>query len=313
MTAQGDSRSSETRESSEPVDPSKPSALSEGSESAESAESSEKRSNDSQKSYSTILDEEIEEGLEELERPTWGLLLSGFSAGLDIGFSVLLLAVLGTLAVGNLPPPLYEILRASAYSVGFILVVFGRSELFTEHTTLASLPVLARKASVAQLARLWGLVYCSNLVGGAVFAALLAVIGPELGVVEPAAFQALADDILDHRWSVIFASAILAGWLMGLVSWLVTAGRDTISQVFFVWLVTGSIGFAHLHHCIIGSVEVLTALIAGQAVTLLEFGRFLSAATAGNILGGVFFVALVKYGHATKVRRAMRHSLPPRR
>ena len=106
---------------------------------------------------------------------------------------------------------------------------------------------------------------------------------------------------------MILVSAILAGWLMGLVSWLVTAGRDTISEIVFVWLVTGTIGLAHFHHCIAGSVEVLAAVFAGQGTTLADFGHFLLFSTLGNVIGGVFFVALVKYGHATKVRPGMRH------
>ena len=106
---------------------------------------------------------------------------------------------------------------------------------------------------------------------------------------------------------MILVSAILAGWLMGLVSWLVTAGRDTISEIVFVWLVTGTIGLAHFHHCIVGSVEVLAAVFAGQGTTLADFGHFLLFSTLRNVIGGVFFVALVKYGHATKVRPGMRH------
>lgn len=260
-----------------------------------------------QKSYVTILEQEIEEALDELERPSPGLFMSGLSAGLDIGFSVFLITVIITSAEGVIPDPFYELLRASAYSVGFILVIFGRSELFTEHTTLAMLPVLGGAASMTQLVRLWGIVYVSNLIGGVIFASMLATVGPALGTVEPAAIGELAIEVIDHPGWVIFVSAVLAGWLMGLLSWLVTAGRDTISEIVFVWLVTGTIGLAHFHHCILGSVEVLAGIFAGQGVTFSDFGRFLFYATLGNLIGGVFFVALIKYGHATIVRRGMRH------
>lgn len=265
----------------------------------------ERSSRSAKKSSATILDQEIAEGLGELERSGKGLLLSGLSAGLDIGFSALLVFLVVTLADGAIPDPLYELLKANAYTVGFILVIFGRSELFTEHTTLACLPVLDGRASLLQLGRLWGLVYVSNLVGAALFSTILVAIGPALGTIDESAFAVVAVELVDYPYWVILTSAILAGWLMGLVSWLVTAGRDTISQIFFVWLVTGAIGFAKLHHCIVGTVEVLPAVLAGSEVGWSDFGFFLTFATLGNVIGGVFFVALIKYGHARTARRGM--------
>lgn len=253
----------------------------------------------SQKSYQTILEQEIAAGLHELERPTRGLAMSALSAGLDIGFSVLLIAAMLSLAGDSLPQPVVHILVANLYSVGFIFVIFGRSELFTEHTSLAVLPVLDGSASLLQLARLWGIVYAANLVGIGLFAAALAWLGPAMGLAEVAVFEELASKLTEPSSLVIFVSAILAGWMMGLLSWLVTAGRDTIGQIFFVWLVTGTIGFAGLHHCIVGSGEVLTAVFAGGGTGWPEFGRFLLFATLGNVVGGTVFVAIVKYAHAT--------------
>jgi formate/nitrite transporter FocA (FNT family) len=86
------------------------------------------------------------------------------SAGLDIGFSLFLMAVMATLIAGTLPRPVTELLVANLDAVGFLFVVLGRSELFTEQTTL---PVLDGKASVGALARTWGVVYAGNLLGAA--------------------------------------------------------------------------------------------------------------------------------------------------
>jgi formate/nitrite transporter FocA (FNT family) len=251
-----------------------------------------------QKDYETILEQEILAGLTELERPSRNLFLSGLSAGLDVSLSLLLMAVMRTLTEGKLPHAVSEILVANMYAAGFLFVVLGRSELFTEHTTLAVLPVLDRRASVAQLGRLWGLVYVSNLLGAAAFAGFLSFLGPRLGILESRVLGGIASEVVGHPGWVILLSGILAGWLMGLLSWLVAAGRDTISQIFVVWLVTFAIGFAHLHHSIVGTTEVLAGVFSGQGATMPDFGRFLAATTAGNILGGFFFVALIKYGHA---------------
>src|SRR5213080_3113145 len=148
-----------------------------------------------QKSYETILEQEIAAGLTELERPSPALLLSGLSAGLDVSLSLLLMAVMKTLTQGQ-PHLVSEILVALMYSAGFLFVVLGRSELFTEHTTLAVLPVLDGRASLAQLGRLWGLIYVANQVGAALFAAFLSFLGPRLGVIETQVFGDIASGLV---------------------------------------------------------------------------------------------------------------------
>lgn len=250
--------------------------------------------------YQAILENQIADGLRELRRPLDGLALSGLSAGLDIGFGPLLMVVMATLLTGAIGEPVTQLLMANIYSVGFIFVIMGRSELFTEHTTLAVLPVLDGRASVGQLGRLWGAVYVGNVVGGVIFSAFAVVIGPAMGIVEPSAFVELGKKMTEHGPLVLVASGVLAGWLMGLLSWLVAAAQETISRVFFVWLVTASIGFAHLPHCIAGNVEVLMAVFAGHEVTVLDYGVFMLTATVGNAIGGTVFVALLKYGHVVR-------------
>lgn len=245
-----------------------------------------------------ILQEEIQEGRAAIRRSTGGLFLSGLSAGLDIGFGLFLSGVALTVVGGSLPRPISELLLANMIAVGFVFVVLGRSELFTEQTTLAVLPVLNGKASVGSLLRVWVVVYVANLVGAAMFAALAATIGPALAVIEPSAFEAIATAKTSHPGWVIFLSALLAGWLMGLLSWLVAATRDTISVIAITWLIGAVIGFAHLHHVVAGSVEVLAGVFAGRSVSATDYAHFLLWTTLGNAIGGPLFVSVLKYGHA---------------
>ena len=262
---------------------------------------------DQAKDYGTILEEEIFQGMHEMRRPAAGLLLSGLSAGLDVGLSVLVMATVVSIMGGNLSQPATRLLVAATYPVGFIFVILGRSELFTEHTTLAVFPVLGRRATLRSLGRLWALTYTSNLVGAAAIAAMLAWIGPALDAFMPAAVATLADVAVRPRWPVILGSGILAGWMMGLLSWLVSAAQETVSRIIVVWLVTAAIGVAGLHHCILGTVEVLTSVFLGVH-SLQDYGHFLLWASVGNAAGGVIFVAVIKYGHA--VRGPQRATLP---
>jgi formate/nitrite transporter FocA (FNT family) len=251
------------------------------------------------KPYRQILLEEISEGRHELHRPLLGLLISSLSAGLDVGFSLFMIAVMKTRVGAEFPAAVTAILTANMYALGFVFVTLGRSELFTEHTTLAVLPVLGRHASLWALARLWFVVFAGNIAGTAAFAALTVLIGPMLGIIEPRVLGEVAQNVISHSGKALLLSGLLAGWLMGLLTWLVTASRDTISQIAFVWIITTVIGFAQLHHAIVGSVEVLAGIIAGQGVTLGDYGFFLGWTTLGNALGGVFFVALLKFSHAS--------------
>jgi formate/nitrite transporter FocA (FNT family) len=98
-------------------------------------------------------------------------------------------------------------------------------------------------------------------------------------------------------WPVILLSAVLAGWLMGLMTWLVTAARDTTGQILAVWITAFVLGLIGLHHSIAGSIEILMALFAGAGPTFADFGKFLLWAVLGNAIGGSCFVALLKFGH----------------
>nr|WP_274324114.1 formate/nitrite transporter family protein [Halosimplex aquaticum] len=247
-----------------------------------------------------VLNSLIERGYHEVNRETNGLLLSGVSAGLDIGFGPLLMAVILTLSSGGYGDLGTELLLASVYSVGFMFVILGRLELFTEHTTVAVMPVIDGQASLAELGRLWGLVYASNIVGGAAFVALIVTLLPDLGVASPEAFETIALSLVTHDFTWLFIAGVLAGWLMGLLAWLVTAAQETTSRLIIIWIVTGVIGILHLPHSIAGNVEVLFGVFLSPLVSVIDYVSFLALATMGNAVGGVVFVALLKYGHVVR-------------
>lgn len=249
-----------------------------------------------QKSQVLILQHTAEAALTQLERNTRGLSLSGFSAGLDIGFSVLLMMVMLTLFNGIFPAPVVELLVANMYPIGFIFVVLGRSELFTEHTTLAILPVLQGLASVKKLLRLWFVVYLSNIIGGLSFAAILSYFIGNLDFLAGWSIEHLVEKYMDYSTKTLILSAALAGWMMGLLAWLVAAARETISQIFIIWLVTAGIGIIGLPHCIVGNIEVATAMFQGK-ISVAQYFSFLAPVTLGNTLGGAFFVGILKFSH----------------
>ncbi len=247
------------------------------------------------RTYENILSRQIKEGEKQLERKGGGLFFSSVSAGLDIGFGPLLMAAALTFAGTWYSPATMHILLAALYPVGFIFVVLSRSDLYTELDARAFFPVMDRLSSLPKLFRLWAIVIAGNIIGGALFAGLAVYIGTQYGIVEASSFAELAHVYTEKTTWQLFLGAIIAGWLMGLVSWLVIGARATISAIFFVWLCTFSIALLHLPHSIAGNVEVAMGLFVDPSVTVGDYGRFLFASLIGNAVGGVIFVAVLKF------------------
>jgi formate-nitrite transporter family protein len=247
------------------------------------------------KPHRIIFEQETAQAVEELSRPALGLLGSGSIAGIGIGVGVFAAAAIASHAGGELPSLSLRLLSAGGLAVGFVIAIMGRTDVFTEYTTIAILPVLTGRAPLSALVRLWAWVYLANLIGATAFAVLTAQLAPELLLFGRDAAAALVRPLTGHPAWVVIGSAFIAGWLMGLLSWLITAGRDTISQIFFIWSITGLISFAHLHHCISWTAEGTLALLLG-ATPLAEVARVLAWTTLGNAAGGALFAVMVRYG-----------------
>jgi formate/nitrite transporter FocA (FNT family) len=247
-----------------------------------------------------ILDQITNDGQVQFSRSNLSLFLSAFSAGLEISFSILLMCVLYTLYSHQLSSSSMHLLLAIGYPLGFLFVILGRSELFTEHTTVAVLPVITGKSSVEKLLRLWGLLILGNLIGVFIFSLILVTLPVNMGIIDTRAYEDIATRILRHKWYNILGSATLAGWLMGLLGWLITSSTDTISRIFIIILVTFVIGVAGLHHSIVGACEMLTGVITSKNIHISDFLIFISLAVPGNIIGGAFFVAALKKSHTKK-------------
>lgn len=246
------------------------------------------------KSSASILVEQFIDAKETFGRSLGSLFTSAFTAGLEIGISFFVILSAFALLKDIVPNNYAMVLSSLLYPIGFIIVVIGQSLLFTEQTSLLSLPVLNKIEPLHKLLRLWGIVIAGNVVGGCLFAALMIGLGLNMNLFTVSAIDAYAEHVLGFKWWVIFGSAVLAGWMMGIAAWLVTSARDTISRIVLVTLITGSIGFLGLHHSIVGNIEVFAALMYGSYVTIADYLLFLFVVLAGNTVGGVVFVAVLK-------------------
>jgi formate/nitrite transporter FocA (FNT family) len=230
------------------------------------------------------------EGEHELERPVAALFWSGLAAGLSMGFSM----VAEGLMQAALPDaPWRPLLTRLGYTVGFLIVILSRQQLFTENTLTPMLPLLTRRdlATLGKVARLWAVVLCANLLGGLLFAAVVNATQP----FSPAAHQAFAAiglKAMHGDFGTIFVRAIFAGWLIALMVWMMPAAES--AQFAVIVVIAYLVGLADLAHSIAGTVETAFAVLAGFAAWR-DFLAFLAPTLLGNILGGVALVAALNH------------------
>ena len=254
-----------------------------------------KNKKDKPKSQEEILVDQLCEGIETYKERSNKVFLSAITAGLEIGFSFLLLGILYTILEGRVSKDVIFYLLAFAYPIGFIIVVLGRSMLFTEQTSLLALPVLHSKRTIKELIKLWGLVIAGNMIGGFIFAFLCGHISMSLGIITQKSIGEIASHVTKPSVLVILGSAIFAGWLMALLSWLLSSAKDTISRIVVIYIITFTVGFAGFHHSIVGNVEVFAGLIFTDKISFSDYLSFQSIALIGNAIGGVIFVAILRY------------------
>jgi len=164
------------------------------------------------------------EGLTELERSVVALALSALAAGMSMGFSLL---VQGWLHAALPPGPTQQLLSPLGYTVGFLVVVLGRQQLFTENTLTPVLPLLHDRSvtNLVRLLRLWLVVLLGNVIGTIVMAFAIA----KCGIFEPAAMSAfteIARPTVEGDFVSTFYRAIFAGWLIALMVWLLPGAES---------------------------------------------------------------------------------------
>ncbi len=260
-----------------------------------------KRTDESIRHPDDALEGATGEGLEQLERPLLSLVLSSVGAGLILGFTAMAVAVMATLSSSLEPPLLQRLLMAIVYPLGFIICIMSGTQLFTEHTATAVYPVLAGKASVKQLLRLWLVVIVGNEIG-ALCSATLLVLADDV-IMARDGYILIGHHLVDHTIFSLLISSLMAGWLMALGGWLIMVTSSALSQMASIFIVTFLIGLGGLHHSIAGSVEMFVALFISDQFTLQQGLRFIGLAILGNLIGGSIFVAGFNYSHIRKTQQ----------
>lgn len=243
------------------------------------------------------------DGDAEFERSASALATSGLAAGLSMGFSMIAEGLLRT----YLPDaPWRPLVSRLGYSFGFLIVILGRQQLFTENTLTAVLPVLARRSwiSLLRMLRLWVIVLVANLAGAHVIAWVLGNTSAFSPAVQHT-FSVIGHDSAGVTPGNAVLRGIFAGWLIAMLVWM-RAAIDN-GQIPLIVIVTYFVGLGSFTHIIAGSIEVLFLVMTGALPWSHYLTGYMLPVLLGNTIGGVSLVAIVNHaqvmaGGATRSR-----------
>jgi len=223
------------------------------------------------------------------------LLASALAAGFAITITFLLYASLYASTDGD------PVLSALLYPLGFVFIILGDYQLYTENTLPPVALTLERIASLPALCRIWGFVLFGNLVGGALGALALAstgVLSPEAAT----AAEGFAQKAIETPWWTLFAKAVFAGLIVAGVVWVDFSLRDSVSRLLLVYLSFLAIPFGNLYHVVVSATEMLFLVYNGELGLMVGTTQFVLPVLLGNSIGGVVLVTVVNYFQTTESR-----------
>lgn len=239
------------------------------------------------------------EGEHELERSNAALAWSGLAAGLAMGFSLVAQALLHA----HLPDAHWRPLVVNlGYPVGFLIVILGSQQLFTENTLTAIVPLLARRdrATLGNVARLWAIVFAANMLGALLFAWAIG----RTPLFDPEVHRSLTEisrEGTEVGFGLIVLRAVFAGWLIAVMVWMLPAAQT--AHVWVIVVVTWLVGAGHFTHVVVGSTEAFYLACRGLSSWGDALGGLMLPALIGNVLGGTTVVAALNHAQAVSGER----------
>lgn len=243
----------------------------------------------------SIWRQSVDEGSRRLRRGTLGLAATGLLGGVDVMLGLMLLVVLTGALGAAMPEPTAHVIGALGFGVAFVFIAVGRSELFTENFLVPLAAVGAGRGTVRSVGRLWALTLAANVVGMLIFALILGVAGVLSRDALDAAGSA-ADTLAQRDLLPALLSAVVAGTVMTLFTWMTAATETDVARIALGLLVGWLLIAPTLDHAIVGTGELLLGVIGGTArhASWGDVALNLPVSIAGNLAGGLAFVTLAR-------------------
>jgi formate-nitrite transporter family protein len=234
--------------------------------------------------------EGLDEGQRRLERHVPALAATGFAGGADVMFGILAVAVSSGALVVAIPEPTAHVVASLVFGLGFAFITIGRAELFTENFLIPVGSVVAGRAPARGLLRMWIITLVLNFAGLALFGSLAAI----KHVLPSGALHSvgvIANTLSDRPFISSLASAVLAGVVMTVFTWITVAAQSASARILAALLIGFLLAAPTLNHAVVGFGEMFLALVAGTThATWLDLARNVSIAILGNLIGGIGLV-----------------------
>jgi formate/nitrite transporter FocA (FNT family) len=240
------------------------------------------------------------EGRRRLSRPLHELAATALVGGFDVAFGVVAYALARGAVETRSSPELAHLVGALAFGIGFVFVVVGRSELFTENFLVPVAGLERRRGSWFKLGELWLGTFLLNLIGGSLLALILTSGGVLPGASHTAVTR-LAEHLGHYGAATAFLSAVVAGALMTLMTWFVEGAAESMSvRIVMSWIVGTVIVLGTFNHAIVSTIEIVFGMRYGAHVSLGELFKNLALSVGGNLVGGLLLVTFARSAQAAR-------------
>ncbi len=249
------------------------------------------------KEASEIFKASVEVGQARLQRSWLEMSMSGLIAGMNVTFGIIASSYVAGATAPFVGANISKIFGALFFPIGFVFLMIGKSELFTENFLVPVTAVIAKRGKITNLLKLWSLTLIGNMAGIFIFAL---VIASSLNQLVPSFvvshIHSVANSYMSKSPFVMVLSAIFAGWLITLMTWLLIASSGTFARIVIIWIVGFLIFLNSFSHIVVASSDILIAINTGSHISYLSWlYPYVPLTIIGNMIGGLFFVTILQY------------------
>jgi formate/nitrite transporter FocA (FNT family) len=238
------------------------------------------------------------EGRRRLSRPVLELGATAIVGGFDVAVGLAIFFLTSAELAPRIGVNAAHFAGAIGFGIGFVFIVVGRSELFTENFLVPITGLTRDRGSWLKLGELWVISLVLNLAGGA----LLAVVLTSHGVLRPGSSQAavrLADNLASYSPGTAFLSGLVAGALMTVLTWFVEGAAESMGvRIVMAWIVGFVLVLGSFDHAIVGTIEMFYGIRSGAHIGYDQLFSNLGIAVASNLIGGLALVTFARSAQA---------------
>lgn len=233
----------------------------------------------------------VEEGEQRLKRDWSAMLATGTTAGLEVGIGIMALLVVeqrtGSKMLGGL-----------AFAFGFLALLLGHSELFTEGFLIPITTWADKRARAVDIVRFWAVTLVTNLAGGWVITWFAMKGFPTLGSTAIRSASQFVDAGIGVR---SLSLGVLAGAVITLMTRMQHGTESEPARIVASVASAFVLAGLPLFHSILDSLVIFCALHTGRApFGYLGWVQWLGWAVLWNMVGGIGLVTVLRLVRSRK-------------